>query len=147
MGVWFCDAAGASAAIISWASVAATCWTSALTADCRKYAEDRAAARDGLAICSICISTAMSTLASSGTSWFAIIAMLSMLPRAAISESSPDADDDEDESNGGNWETEVARAEVADAEHALLSTADEASDGNELVGLEMPLVDAADTAA
>ena len=73
--------------------------------------------------------------------------MLSMLPRAAISESSPDADDDEDESNGGNWETEVARAEVADAEHALLSTADEASDGNELVGLEMPPVDAADTAA
>lgn len=72
--------------------------------------------------------------------------MLSMLPRAAISESSPDADD-EDESNGGNWGTEVARAEVADAEHALLSTADEASDGNELVGLEMPLVDAADTAA
>jgi len=145
MGVWFCDAARASGAIISWASVAATCWTSALTADCRKYAEDRAAARDGLAICSICISTAMSTLASSGTSWFAIIAMLSMPPRAAISESSPDAD--EDESNNGNWETEVARAEVADAEHALLSTADEASDGNELVGLEMPLVDAADTAA
>jgi len=71
-------------------------------------------------------------LASSGTNWLAIIAMLSILPRAAITESNgtgrvddagvEDVDEVEDAHNG-NWETEEDVLEVTTAAHVLLHTA------------------------